>query len=156
MNTEVVKSYIVSINATNQNGTSTFTDENGAEITPIRAKQTNDGGAIYIDAPAPFRSVGYSILAIRDQMHTEDDSSDVLSFTMTYEVEPEKDLNPEQLVKYIQHIVYPTLAWILMRTLEHAISVNTRVEEAYEKNPEAFESALMKLEAKSLDTEPQQ
>jgi hypothetical protein len=43
-----------------------------------------------------------------------------------------------------------------MRTLEHAISVNNRVEEAYEKNPEAFESALMKLEAKSLDTEPQQ
>jgi hypothetical protein len=151
MNTEVVKSYIVSINVTNQNGTSTFTNEDGVEITPIQAKQTNDGGAIYIDAPAPLRSVGYSILAIRDQMYTEDENSDVMSFTMTYEVEPEKDLNPEQLVKYIQHIVYPTLAWILMRTLEHAINVNTRVEEAYTKNPEAFESALMKLEAKNID-----
>ena len=145
MKEQTLKTYIVKLTVGLDSGTPTFISE-GLTVEPVQAKQPVSGGKIYTTGDVPLKSVGFDILAIKDEMVND---SDVI---MEYEVEPEKELSYPQLLTYMDNVIKPSLAWIIASTIQRTMDINKRVEDAYEANPTAFHNAALQLEAQDAQS----
>lgn len=111
MKDQKLKTYMVKLSVGLESGAPTFVSE-GQPVIPVQAKQPVTGGKIYTTGNVPMKSIGFDVLAIKDEMSNDD------LVVMEYEVEPEKDISYAQLLTYMDNVIKPSLAWIIASTFK--------------------------------------
>jgi hypothetical protein len=136
--TEKVKTYLIKLKLVVENGIGSVYDSENMKVEPkpimFRA------GNCYADYEVPMKAVGYQIHSVQEDLGSSDDSPELL---LTYEIEPLKDTehwNTATALRYINGVVYPTIAYYLIQTVDAAKTANDTVEAAVEKNPELFKT----------------
>jgi hypothetical protein len=135
---EKVKTYLVKLKLVVENGIGTVYDSENMRVEPKPIMFRN--GTCYADYEVPMKAVGYQIQSVQEDLGSSDDSPELV---LTYEIEPLKDTehwNTATTLRYINGIVYPTIAYYLIQTVDAAKTANDTVEAAVEKNPELFKA----------------